>query len=130
MSALKTKLGDIELVDGFNEAIEYDLLARFIELWETYPEDIDEKAMANYFKPVSTECFVNLFNCYISNEHDFTSYAVVRSLAEHFNVDAGDAPVLSAYWWQAFIYQYAVKITKLIADEVSTRTVDLHQYVA
>lgn len=129
MSTLKTKIGEIELVDGFDEEIEYKMLADLINLWQVEPENIDEKAMANYFNPVSAECFVSLYDGYMSNEYDFTSYAVVRSLAEHFNVDAGDAPVLSAYWWQAFIYQYGVGITKLIANEVSTKSVDLHPYV-
>lgn len=129
MSTLKTKIGEIELVDGSDEEIEYKMLADLINLWQVEPENIDEKAMANYFKPVSAECFVNLVNCYRLNEYDFASYAVVRSLAEHFNVDAGDCQVLSALWWKAFIYEYGVGITKLIANEVSTKSVDLHPYV-
>jgi len=36
----------------------------------------------------------------------------------------------SALWFEAFIKRYGVKITKLIADEVSVSGVDLHKYVA
>jgi len=73
MSTLKTKIGEIELVDGFDEEIEYKLLVDLIKLWKTRPEDIDRKAIAYYFKPVSPECYVGLFNSFKSNKHDFTS---------------------------------------------------------
>ena len=62
MATLKTKIGEVELVDNFDTAIEFESLANLIDLWESSPEDVDPNGMANYFKQVSAEKFVYLCN--------------------------------------------------------------------